>query len=47
MDENHINFFISENLRKIKLADYKKFYLGTFANDEIFSFVVWRGALVG
>ena len=37
MDENHINFFISENLRKIKLADYKKIYLGTFANDEIFS----------
>lgn len=37
MDENHINFFLSENLKRIKFRDFKKFYLGTFANDEISS----------
>ena len=37
MDENQINFFISENLEKKKIRNAKQFYLGTFANDEISS----------
>ena len=35
MDENQINFFISENLKKNNIGNAKQFYLGTFANDEI------------
>ena len=37
MNENQINFFLSENLKKYRNRDLKSFYLGTFASDEISS----------